>query len=223
MEPLDGNPHPTIAHPRSAASGQSVTLVACVEGSEDNRSMHEERDLLPWILGALSMASVAIAMTVASTSKTQPSSDSAPTQSATAYMLPAAAAQTPPAPAAAPTPIPAPTLSAAQLPIETAPPPTNQIWECTTNGQKTFSSSRCGANAVLRDVGPINTMRPAPYFYAGAYPPDSPPAPEYYYPNTQDSADDSYPMFVALPYDFRHRPDHRHRPSERNRGPSPRN
>jgi hypothetical protein len=75
----------------------------------------------------------------------------------------------------------------------------------------------------LRAVGPINTMRPAPYPYTGSYEPDSPSAPEYAYPSTQDSADYSYPVLVALPYDARQRAEHPHRPPDRNRGRSPRN
>jgi len=182
--------------------------------------MHQDRDLLPWILGGLSMATVAIAMTVASTSRTQPSNDSAPPKPATAYVLPAAAAQTLPAPAQ----VPVPTLVAAQLQTQIPPlPPANQIWECITNGQRIFSSSPCGANAVLREVGPINTMRAAPYSYAGAYEPDSPSAPEYSYPSTQESADYSYPVLVAFPYNARQGPEHRPRPPDHNRGRSPRN
>lgn len=183
--------------------------------------MDQDRDLLPWILGGLSMATVAIAMTVASTSRTAPSSHSTAPRPATTYVLPAVPAQTPPEPVQVQAP--APTPAAVQAQAVTPPiPPANQIWECTTNGQRIFSSSRCGANAVLRDVGPINTMRPAPYSYAGYYEPDSPGAPDYSYQSTQDSADYSYPVLVALPYDARHRPQHPHRPSDRNRGRSPR-
>jgi len=193
--------------------------------------MDQDRDLLPWILGALSMASVAIAMTVASTSRTQPSTVSAPAKSATAYVLPAAAVPTPPAPARTlllpaqmpPTPAQLPTRMAAQLPTQ-APPmaQANQIWECAGNGQRIFSSSPCGANAVLREVGPINTMRATPYSYADAYSQDSPSEPAYDYPGAQESADSAYPILVAFPYNARHRPEHPHRLPARNGGRSPR-
>src|ERR1700735_5041327 len=51
---------------------QSVIFAARAESQEDNRAMTEDKDLLPWILGALSMAGVAMAMAVGLTGRTAP-------------------------------------------------------------------------------------------------------------------------------------------------------
>jgi hypothetical protein len=194
---------------------QSVTFTAYVEASGDNQAMDKDRDLLPWILGGLSMATAAIAITVASTNRTARVNLQAPSQPA-AYALPPVPAENAPAPAAA--------LAAVQVQTITPPkPPTNQIWECTTNGQKTFSNNPCGDKSSLREVGPINTMDPTPIFApARSYEPQSSYQPEYSYPSTQESADTSYPMVVASPFYERRLPVHTHRPHDHDRGPPPR-
>ena len=73
------------------------------------------------------------------------------------------------------------------LPIEAAPisrsatkqidPPQKKIWECDNAGQRTFSDSPCGANAVVRQFAPVNSMEataPLPASYqnqsVGGYP-----------------------------------------------------
>ena len=139
--------------------------------------MDEDRDLLPWIFGGLSMATVAIAITVASSNGTAPDKSHAPTQT-TAHGLPDTQALLVPEAEASPkavlalpkaaaamseagAPIPAPTFAAAQIQTS-APPmePTNRVWECTINGQKTFSDAPCGDKSSVREIGPINRMDP---------------------------------------------------------------
>jgi hypothetical protein len=120
--------------------------------------MDKERDLLPWILGAMSMAAVAVAITVASASRTAPRNLQAQSQeAATTWPV----AQALPVPASVPNPVAAPPPAAAQIQTVTVTPPMesdNQIWECTIDGQKTFSSNPCGQHALRREIGPINTM-----------------------------------------------------------------
>ena len=188
--------------------------------------MDKDRDLLPWIVAGLSMATVAITITVASTNRTAPANYQAPRRTAV-YALPPAPADNAPAPAPAPPAAAAaalaPTLAAQVQTVAPSKPPTNQIWECTTNGQKTFSNSPCGDKPSLREVGPINTMDPTPLFAPSrSYEPQSSYQPEYSYPGTQESAGTSYPMVVAIPFYERRLPDHRHRPHDHNRGPPPR-
>jgi hypothetical protein len=196
----------------------------CAAASWDNPAMDKDRDLLPWILGGLSMATVALAMTVASTNKIAAPSLRASSQP-TAHLLPQAPVDNAPAPT--PPPATAPTLAVTPLPaqIPSQPSAANQIWECTINGQKTFAGKPCGGKSTLREVGPINTMEAAPllppsrsYQTQSGYPPD------YYYPGpqdypgAQDSADNSYPIVVVRPFVERRRPDHTHRPRGQDRG-----
>src|ERR1035438_10561419 len=113
--------------------------------SWDNPAMDKDRDLLPWILGGLSMATVAVAMTVASTNKTAAPSFRASSQP-TAHLLPQAPVDNSPAPTLPPVPATVPTLAGTPLPTQTPSQPSaaNQIWECTIDGQKTFASKPCG-------------------------------------------------------------------------------
>lgn len=181
--------------------------------------MDKESDLLPWILGGLSMATVAVAITVGSTNRTSPKNVRAPSQ-ITAQALPEASVL----PEAAPTPAPAPVIAAAQIQTVTPPVPSSgQIWECTTNGQKTFSNNPCGDKSSLREVGPINGMDPTPILPpTRSYEPQSSYEPEYSYPSAQESADNSYPVVVGIPFHERRRPEHTHRPFKHDRGPPPR-
>jgi hypothetical protein len=124
------------------------------------------------------------------------------------------AAATAPATATAP-------AAATGQPAPAAPPPSTQIWECTTNGQKIFANRSCGANAVLREVGPVNGMDPAPRFAPNRrfYPqpnespdysdPDSSEYPSDYPPEYSDGA---YPVLVGIPLKERRRPAHTHQP-----------
>ena len=225
---------------RFSTSGSRIidNRVACIPLPADNPAMDKDRDLFPWIFGGLSMATVAIAITMGSTHGTAPSNSQAPRQPI-AYTLPEAKVTPAPAPAPVPAsalalaPAPAPPLAAAQ--IQTVSPPTesnNQIWECTINGQKTFSDSPCGGQSSVRELGPINRMDPTPVpSHARSYVPESSYQPGYssYQGDQEDSspgeqqfANNSYPGFVGYPVHEPRRPEHARRPHAHNRGPSPR-
>jgi hypothetical protein len=187
------------------------------------------------------MATIAIANSVGWTKDIAPNSSPALSQT-TAHQLRDAEETT--GPAAAPAPTPAPTLAAAQIHRVTPPIEQHrQIWECTINGQKTFSDYPCGDKASLHEIGPINIMDPTPIL-PHSYVPESSGQPGYsdpslqadYYPSEQQSADnsypvdDSYPVFVGDPVGERRRPDHeerkrsdqKHRPQSHHRGLSTR-
>jgi hypothetical protein len=193
--------------------------VASIRGMS---GMDKDRDLLPWILGGLSLATVALAVSVASTNRRAPSSPQASSQT-TAQALPQAAL-----PAAAPLPVPtapAPVAEASQT--QAVIPPTQstgQIWECTTNGQKTFSNNPCGDKSSLLDVGPINTMDRTPiYRFAPDYHPGPGYAPEYGDGDSQESADNSYPvMVVGVPVLSHRVPLRAHRPYNHEHSSAPR-
>src|SRR5882724_6911871 len=140
-------------------------LDACphVAPREENRAMDKDRDLLPWIFGGLSMTAAAMAIILGSTYGSAPGNtpkNSQAPSTLTAHIPPGAEAPaaplpapaTAPASASAPAPAsaaaasaPAQSLVAAQ--IQTAAPPIepgSQVWECTINGQRTFSDNPCG-------------------------------------------------------------------------------
>jgi hypothetical protein len=212
--------------------------------------MTEDRDLLPWILGGLSMAAVAMAIAVALTGRSSPAHASsqaiptlatadlnrkipnggasiaatpnkgAPTGATPTGIAPASGAPSSTAPASL---VAAPSQSVAATqtpPVAASSPSGTQIWECTTNGIKTFSNSRCGSTAILRDVGPINVMDASPVASnVHWYGPDSNEAsPDYYYPAPPQPADNSYPVVVGIPYLQRRRPEHPHQPNNHDRG-----
>jgi hypothetical protein len=160
--------------------------------------MSRERDLLPWILGGLSIAAVALAITAVSSQR-------AASPVTPAIPIVAAAASPPPAPAltlAAPpaaavadavseprsadAPLSAATEAAAQPEAQA-----DQIWACTTKGVKTYSNNPCGEKSSLLEVGPINTMNPAtPVHYARAYAAQPQYVPPYSDASTQSNAED---------------------------------
>jgi hypothetical protein len=198
--------------------------------------MTEDRDLLPWILGGLSMAAIAMAVAVGMTGRTTPAYASGqaipppmPTL-ATADLNPTIPNGSAPASGApsssVPTslmPAPSQNLAATPIPLVAAPSPSGtRIWECTTNGVKTFSNDRCGSTAIIRDVGPINVMDASPASNVHWYGPDSNDSPDYYYPNPPQSAGNSYPV-VGVPYLERRRPEHPHQPNNHDRGHPRRN
>jgi hypothetical protein len=128
-----------------------------------------------------------------------------------ALTLSAAAGADTPAPAAPAAPV---SAAVAGTPIANAsapaPAPSNQIWECTTNGLRTFSSNPCGTKSTVRQLNPINVMEPAPVYrptpgYAPAMAP--PPAPvSYSYPDQEnadapatDNAYSGYPGVIVVP------------------------
>jgi hypothetical protein len=190
--------------------------------------MNKERDLLPWILGALSIAMVAVAIALASTKAVAPvlqPSVAAVQAASPSVLLPSPAPAT--ASAALPEPAPAPPApAAAQVQAqaaETPPVVSGQIWECTTNGLKTFSNNPCGDKASLREVGPINTMNPTPVIhYARSSGPDPryAPAPQYDQnayaddvnsdPGASDFTGNSYTIIQGIAFAPRRRPEHPH-------------
>ncbi|SRR5258706_1835006 len=198
--------------------------------------MDKGRALRRWLLGGLSMATFAIAISVGWAKGIAPNNSPAPSET-TAHMLPDAEVTTKPTPA--------PSSTAAQnrpVTVPTAPngEPTRKIWECTLNGVKTFSDNPCGDKSSLFEVGPINRMDPTPVVpQSRSYVPESSVQPNYSYPSQQadsytsdqQSADDSYPtdssypVFLGVPIGERERSDHEHRPYSRpqshNRGPQP--
>lgn len=205
--------------------------------------MTEDRDLLPWILGALSMAAVAMGVTVGLTQRTAPAHASGQTISsaptlATAELNPPTQNSAAPAGSASAPSAPASTASSSAAQVSPAPPftqsvgtaqaqpapnlPGNQIWECTTNGVKTFSNNRCGSAAVLRELGPINVMDASPPSNVHWYGPDSNGAPDYYDPGPPQPADNSYPV-VGVPYVDRRRPERAQQLTHHDRGHPRRN
>jgi hypothetical protein len=220
--------------------------------------MNKARGLLVWISGGLIMAGVAVAIMVSSGRPVAPS-------------LPQAGAVT--APVSAPVSLPSPTpgaeappaaqvasaVEAAAMPDASAPLPTEQaqttaepavqsgqIWECTTNGQKTFSNNPCGEKSTLLEMRAINTMNPTPEVRdARAYGREPRYAPQYTDQNAnadqnaygdqnayagQDTyaepgngeyGGSSYAVVQGLAFLPRRRPEHPHRPeSHHNSGES---
>jgi hypothetical protein len=103
----------------------------------------------------------------------------------------------------------------------TPPGPSSQIWECTTNGQRTFSDKPCGGKSSLRELSPINGMDPTPILPpTRSYQPQLDYPPEYSDPSTQESAESSYPVLIAIPVNARRPPDHAHRPYKHAHGPA---
>jgi hypothetical protein len=116
-------------------------------------------------------------------------------------------------------------LPAAPATAATASTPAGgQIWECTTNGQKTFSDKPCGSKSTLRELSSINIMNPTPAAPPiRSFEPEPEYAPDYSYPSPpQESASVAYPVYIGVPYRERRRPDHAHRPYHPNHGPLPR-
>lgn len=137
--------------------------------------------------------------------------------------------------------VPTPVATAAPTPPRSAPPaaptsqvqavelprngPAIQIWECRINGQRAFSSSPCGSESSVRQIGPINRMDSTPILQqTRSYEPEpSYPAPYPYPSDPQDAnpgefADSSYPVLMGIPFQEHRRPDHARRPH----GPRPR-
>lgn len=188
--------------------------------------MKKERDLLPWIFGGLSAAAMAVAFAAVSTHRATPalspqviavqSPASQPTLPvATTAQVAPSTAQPDSAPLSAP--------PQAQTAVEPDVQP-GQIWECMTKGVKTFSNNPCGEKSTLLDVGPINTMPPAPTHYARAYrsdpryaagyPDQGAPADDddYSDQNAADTDGNSYSTVVGVGLISRRRAENIHRP-----------
>jgi hypothetical protein len=138
----------------------------------------------------------------------------------TAVTAMAADAPAPPT-ALVPAPAKAPGETAAPAAPATAAAPGTQIWQCTTNGVRTFSNNPCGTKSTLRELSPINVMQPAPvYRVTHTYTPAPPvPTANYSYPaeessdaNTADSAYNGYPGYIVVPraHRLRANPVHNH-------------
>jgi hypothetical protein len=211
--------------------------------------MNKERDLLPWILGGLTIAGVAAAIMISSGRPVTPSlpQAAAPISAPVSPPLPTPAAEAVPAPA---THV-ASAVEGADMPDASAPPPTaqaqttteptvqsGQIWECTTNGQKTFSNNPCGEKSTLLAMRAINTMNATPevrdpraygrepryapqytdqnaYADQNAYPGDD----TYAEPGTGEYGGTSYAVVQGLAFLPRRRPEHPHRPESHHNSP----
>jgi len=205
--------------------------------------MNKERDLLPWILGGLSAATIAVAFAAVSTHRDvtalSPTLAPTPVVAAQPAVRPPVSAPAMPAPStsqdpplgaepdSAPMLAPDPAQTAAQPEVQPG-----QIWECVTKGVKTYSNNPCGEKSTLLDVSPINTMPATPVIhYARAYGSERRYAPGYADQSAsaddeQDSEDygneaggNSYTIiqgFVA-----HRRPEHSHRPPHHNPGYKP--
>jgi hypothetical protein len=184
--------------------------------------MNKELGLLPWILGGLSAAVVAVAFAAISTHRA----------AAVLQPTPPAAAQPAPRPPVAQVPVPAAvpdsaSVSAAPQPQAAAEPQVQagQIWECTTNGVKTFSNNPCGEKSTLLDVSPINTMSAAPAIhyaraygseprYTPGYADQGAPSDDEQYSEDYgaEAGGNSYTIIQGAGFVARRRPEHMHRP-----------
>jgi hypothetical protein len=92
-------------------------------------------------------------------------------------------------------PVVAPNAVAAPSPAiaSSAPVTSGQIWECTTNGLRTFSNNPCGTKSAIRELNPINRMDAAPVARANyRYAPQPMSQPQYSNPDAQEPVDASY-------------------------------
>jgi hypothetical protein len=198
--------------------------------AEDNRAMSKERDLLPWILGGLSAAAIAVAFAAVATHTEVPTSRPPPVVTA---QLPAAVGELPvpnaQAAAAAAQPDTAPVSAPPPAPVAVAPQiAAGQIWECITQGVKTFSNNPCGEKSTQLEVGPVNTMSPAPAMhYVRAYEPraaayaDQSASDDEYDQNAVETSGNSYTIIQGVGFRARRRPEHFHPPrSSHNSGHS---
>ena len=208
--------------------------------------MDKNRDLLPWVLGGLSIAAVAIGLAVVSTNSGAslvlrmhghttagalpaivPVPSIAPAHASAPAMQTAQTAQTAQTVTVPPTEFP-------QMQIATpAMEPSDKVWECTINGQKSFSDTPCGGKSIVREIGPINRMDSAPILpRTRSYEPEPSYQPDDTYPSAADGeqAGDSeqqltdnsypaYPVYIAVPSRGHRRPNHAHRPHNHDHGP----
>jgi hypothetical protein len=193
--------------------------------------MDNQSDLLPWILGALSIAAIAGAVTVGSTYKNS-SSASRPVIEATAALPSAVVArplvQESPPTAAAVVAQPVDPAPPNALPAAGAPQSTGQIWECTIHGEKTFSNNPCGDHSSLREVAPINTMEATRVLTrartyptnGGAYTDSYAAEPDDAYSSAPETSSNGYPVYVAGTLVEHRRSDRNHHPFARDRMPS---
>jgi hypothetical protein len=201
--------------------------------------MFKERDLLPWILGGLLMATAAVAIAIGATHRI--TVDPSPRQAATPAPMPAPAPLTVTAP---PTVAEVPDAAVSPAEAEASAPEASlaqdaersgQIWQCVTNGVRTFSNNPCGDKSALLEVGPVNTMNPTPALhYARANAPSYASEPRYAPQDMQAAAyaeqdyqdpvgADNYVVVQAFAFAPRRHPEHPRRPMHHYPvGPQPR-
>jgi hypothetical protein len=119
-------------------------------------SKYEQIDFFPWILGGLVIAITIPVVMALSRSANEPIRDPRLTMAAPSSV---GAVATYVRPALLPTTV-------AAVPSQ---PPT-RIWQCASNGQKTFSDSPCGADASVQQLSEINRMDVAPVSHLSTYP-----------------------------------------------------
>jgi hypothetical protein len=190
--------------------------------------MNKQSDLLRWILGGLSISAVAVAITLVSVGK--PLVPSSPPTAAGALQISPPVLQELPAlavslPATDMVPAPQPTA-----PMQTAAEPpvaSTQIWQCTTNGIKTFSNNPCGDKSSLVEVRALNTMNATPIARSprayAADPPNAYQVQEPYADEDSGYADNSYAVVRGFAFLPKKRIEHPHRPPpHHDSGPPPR-
>jgi len=194
--------------------------------------MNKERDLLPWILGGLSTAAIAVAFAAVSSHRNASTLAPAPAVAAQPAVRPPVSTPALPAPSMAQASASGSLPDAASVPV---PPPAQttvepevqagQIWECTTNGVKTFSNNPCGEKSTLLEVRPINTMSATPAIhyarayaseprYAQGYADQGAPADDEQYSEDYgaEAGGNSYTLVQGVGFVARRRPEHSHRP-----------
>jgi hypothetical protein len=107
-----------------------------------------EADLLPWILGGLVAVIAVVGLIVASINR-----DDSEVRSPT--IRPAAESVAP-----NPTPFRPALVASGAMPMVGTP---RRVWECVSNGQKTFSDAPCGVGSTVRELSPINRMNATPH------------------------------------------------------------
>jgi hypothetical protein len=118
-------------------------------------SKNAQVDLLPWIFGGLLIAvAVPAVMALTGGTKETPQAPRVVTMASDSVNT-------------VPVPIRPASLPAAVAPV--APESATQIWQCVSNGQKTFSDSPCGADATVHQLSEINRMDAVPVSHTTAY------------------------------------------------------
>ncbi len=152
--------------------------------------MNKDRDLLPWILGGLIMSALPFTIAMSSSGGTAPGNLPTAGQST----APDTCRRTNPRACARTLARPCRSRSCkAELLLACRPrrrklrllrpSQTVKIWQCTINGQKTFSDNPCGAKSSRVELGPVNTMEATPvYPLTRSYEPNY--RPEYPYPSS---------------------------------------
>ena len=192
-------------------------------------SVDSQVDLLPWILGGLVTAAGAAALfvTVESPRHTRIAATAAPADPRFPPRRPresrfpardccagtASEASLAPQPLAAGQPKSLPVL------------PAGEVWQCTVNGQLTFSDAPCGKDSSIRRLKETNVMDPSPsplpnWAYErpdAGYPavPAEPPMPQSYDP---ESDNDDYAVNQFALANGRLRPGHERRRPHHDRG-----